>query len=69
MFPLKDNIPTRRFPVVTVVFIALNVLVYLFLQKKTGIDFSGNSLDQEALTQYAAIPYEVTHPGKGHAAR
>ncbi len=64
MFPLKDNIPTRRFPVVTVVIIALNLIVYLFLQKKAGIDFSGNSLDQEALTQYAAIPYEVTHPGK-----
>ncbi len=64
MFPLKDNIPTRRFPAVTVVIIALNVIVYLFLQKKAGIDFSGDSLDQGALTQYAAIPYEVTHPGK-----
>ncbi|CAA9476349.1 MAG: FIG056164: rhomboid family serine protease [uncultured Solirubrobacteraceae bacterium] len=64
MFPLKDNIPTRRFPVVTVVIIALNVIVYLFVQKKTGIDFSGDSLDPGALTQYAAIPYEVTNPGK-----
>ena len=64
MFPLKDNIPTRRFPVVTVVIIALNVIVYLFVQKKTGIDFSGDSLDPRALTQYAAIPYEVTNPGK-----
>ncbi len=64
MFPLKDNIPTRRFPVVTVVLIAINVIVYLFVQKKTGIDFSGNSLDSEALTNYAAIPYEVTHPGE-----
>jgi membrane associated rhomboid family serine protease len=64
VFPLKDNIPTRHFPVVTVVIIALNVIVYLFLQKKTGIDFSGNSLDPEALSQYAAIPYEVTNPGK-----
>ena len=59
MFPLKDNIPTRRFPVVTVVFIALNVLVYLFLQKKTGIDFTGNSLDPEALYDYAAVPCRV----------
>ena len=64
MFPLKDNIPTRRFPVVTAVLIALNVIAYLFLQEKTGIDFSGESLDQEALSEYAAIPYEVTNPGK-----
>ncbi|MBA2347509.1 MAG: rhomboid family intramembrane serine protease [Solirubrobacterales bacterium] len=64
MFPLKDNIPTRRFPVVTVVLIAINVLAYLFLQQKSGIDLSGNSLDQEALTGYAAIPYELSNPGK-----
>jgi len=64
LFPLKDNIPTRRFPVVTVALIALNVLVYLLLQKKTGLDFSGNSLDQQSLSQYAAVPYEITHPGK-----
>ena len=56
MFPLKDNIPTRRFPVVTVVLIALNVIAYLFLQPKTGIDISGNSLDPGELTRYAAIP-------------
>ncbi len=64
MFPLKDNIPTRRFPIVTVVLIAINVIVYLFVQKKTGIDISGNSLDQVELTKYAAIPYELSHPGK-----
>ena len=68
MFPLKDNIPTRRFPVVTVVLIAMNVLAYVFLQQKSGIDLSGNSLDPEALTQYAAIPYELTHPGAECAA-
>lgn len=64
MFPLKDNIPTRRFPVVTVALIALNVLVYLFVQRKTGIDVSGNSLDQAQLAKYAAIPYEISHPGR-----
>ena len=43
--------------------IAINVFVYLFLQPKSGIDFSGNSLHQDALTHYGAIPYEITHPG------
>jgi membrane associated rhomboid family serine protease len=64
VFPLKDNIPTERFPLVTVALIVINVVVYLFLQKKSGIDFGGNSLDQNQLTRYAAIPYEFTHWGK-----
>jgi membrane associated rhomboid family serine protease len=64
LFPLKDNIPTERFPLVTVALIFINVFVYLFVQKKTGIDFSGNSLNQADLTRYAAIPYEFTHWGK-----
>ena len=32
MFPLKDNIPTERFPVVTVALIVANAIVYFFLQ-------------------------------------
>lgn len=63
MFPLKDNLPTDRLPIVTIALIIINAFVYLFLQKKTGLDFSGNSLDQDALTHYGAIPYELTHPG------
>ena len=43
--------------------IAINVFVYLFLQPKTGIDLSGNSLNQSALFHYGAVPYELTHPG------
>jgi membrane associated rhomboid family serine protease len=64
LFPLKDNIPTERFPLVTVALIFINVFVYLFVQNKTGIDFSGNSLNQAQLANYAAIPYEFTHWGK-----
>ena len=32
MFPLKDNVPTRSFPIVTVVLIAINIAVWLFYQ-------------------------------------
>jgi membrane associated rhomboid family serine protease len=64
LFPIKDNIPTLRFPVITVVLIVLNCVSYFFLQKKSGIDFSGNSLDQSDLAHYSAIPYELTHWGK-----
>jgi membrane associated rhomboid family serine protease len=64
LFPLKDNLPTDRQPVVTIALIVINVFVYLFLQPKSGIDFGGNSLSQSALTHYGAIPYELTNPGK-----
>jgi membrane associated rhomboid family serine protease len=63
VFPIKDNIPTERFPLVTVALIVINCVVYLFLQKKSGIDFGGGSLDQSSLAHYSAVPYEVTHWG------
>jgi membrane associated rhomboid family serine protease len=49
---------------VTIALIVINTFVYLFLQPKSGIDFSGNSLKQGALFHYGAIPYELTHPGQ-----
>ena len=64
MFPLRDNLPTDRLPIVTIALIALNVIAYLFLQPKSGIDFTGNSLNQNELFKYAAIPYELSHPGQ-----
>ncbi|MEN3284930.1 MAG: hypothetical protein V7607_6070 [Solirubrobacteraceae bacterium] len=48
----------------TIALIVINAFVYLFLQPKSGIDFSGNSLKQDALFHYGAIPYEITHPGQ-----
>jgi len=65
VFPLKDNIPTLRFPVVTVTLIALNVIAYFFWQKG-GLTL-GDPSSQEYLCQlydYAEIPYEVTNPGE-----
>ena len=64
MFPLKDNIPTDRTAFVTIALIAINVIVYFILQTKGGI-FSGPS--DSGVVDYGAIPYEVTHPGKGCA--
>jgi len=62
VFPLKDNIPTSRFPVVTVAIIALNVIAYFFWQKG-GITFGDpkNPHYMENLIKYAAIPKELTH--------
>jgi membrane associated rhomboid family serine protease len=63
VLPLRDNIPTDRFPVVTILLIALNCVAYLFLQPKSGIDISGGSLNQADLVHYGFIPYEFTHWG------
>ena len=65
MFPLKDNIPTLRFPAVTVGLIALNVIAYLFWQRG-GISLGSPGSQHYIcnLYEHAEIPYEVSHPGK-----
>jgi len=64
MFPLKDNIPTLRFPAVTVALIALNVIAYFFWQRG-GITLGDPSSEHYIchLYDYAEIPFEVTNPG------
>jgi membrane associated rhomboid family serine protease len=61
MFPVKDNIPLARFPIVTVALVAINVVVYL-LEIRHGGSFFGGPTDSVAV-RYGAIPYELTHPG------
>jgi membrane associated rhomboid family serine protease len=60
VIPLKDDIPTRRFPVLTVAIIAICCAVYfLFEQGLWDLGETGN----ERVVEYGAIPYEVTNPG------
>ena len=61
MLPLKDNIPTRVFPIVTVVIILMNVAVYWGFER-AGV-FSGPT-DNTFVAHYSFIPYELSHPGK-----
>jgi membrane associated rhomboid family serine protease len=61
MFPIKDNIPLARFPIVTVALVAINVIVYQ-LEIRHGGSFFGGPSDSVAV-RYGAIPYELTHPG------
>jgi membrane associated rhomboid family serine protease len=37
LIPISDANPTRRFPIVTVILIAINVLVFLFVQPGFGV--------------------------------
>jgi membrane associated rhomboid family serine protease len=58
VFPLRDNIPTDRFPVVTVALILANVLIYVFLQDgRWELPASGGDWP---VSEYAVVPCEVT---------
>jgi membrane associated rhomboid family serine protease len=63
VFPLRDNIPTEHFPVVTVVLIAMNVLAYFFWQQG-GISLGSPDSTQYLcnLYEYGVIPREITDP-------
>jgi membrane associated rhomboid family serine protease len=71
LLPLKDNIPTSRFPLVTLLLIAINVVVFgwqLSLSDEpnssTSPEIAGLSASDEAVFELGAIPYRLTHPGK-----
>jgi rhomboid family protein len=60
VIPLKDDIPTRRVPVITIALILINVVVYfLFEHGGIGLGQFGN----ERVLDYGAIPKEITDPG------
>jgi len=58
LLPLKDNIPTRAFPIVTVVIIVLNLAVYWGVER-AGL-FSEPTNDN-AVVELSFIPYELSH--------
>jgi membrane associated rhomboid family serine protease len=63
LFPLRDNIPTEHFPIVTVLIIVANCIVYFFLQDGfLGLP-DGGAGGNWSVVDYALIPYEVTNPG------
>jgi len=59
MFPLKDNIPLARLPLVTIALVAINVIVYL-LEIRHGGSFFGGPTDNVAV-HYGAIPDDLDH--------
>jgi membrane associated rhomboid family serine protease len=63
VLPLKDNIPTNRFPVVTVALIVINIAMFFGFQQAYW-DGGGFAVDQQNVIEYAEIPYEITNPGK-----
>jgi membrane associated rhomboid family serine protease len=61
VIPIKDNIPTDRFPIVTVGLILINVIAYLLAIRHGGSLISGP--DTQEIVKYGATPYALTHPG------
>ncbi len=52
--PLKDYNPTQRFPLITVVFIALNILIFFYqVSSPEGLQYH--------VFRMGAVPYEITH--------
>jgi membrane associated rhomboid family serine protease len=65
LIPLKDNIPTDRFPILTLLLIVINIGVFVWqTQYPTDpqLDRAGlGAIDQSAI-EYGAIPHRLTHP-------
>ena len=61
MIPIKDNIPTDRFPFVTLALVVINFVVYYLAIRHGGSFFSGP--DTQEVVRYGAIPFTLTHPG------
>lgn len=57
MLPLKDNIPTSRFPLATVALIVINVIVFIVI----GIFGYGG---KELFFRYGFVPYDVITAGR-----
>jgi membrane associated rhomboid family serine protease len=59
MIPLKDDLPTRSAPAVTMVLIAINVLVFLY-QASLQIDGGGEGAAQAFAMEFGLVPCRLT---------
>jgi membrane associated rhomboid family serine protease len=69
LIPLRDNLPTSRFPVLTVILIVLNVGVFIWQTQFQGHEplQQLDSVEASAI-EFGAIPYRITHPGDSECA-
>lgn len=54
MFPLKDNIPSRSFPYITMFLLVLNVIVFIY-------QLSLGKMVEDFFLTFGVIPYQITH--------
>jgi membrane associated rhomboid family serine protease len=62
VIPLKDNIPTERFALVTVALILANVVAYLLSLSDLSFGSLIHGPSLETTFTYGATPYALTHP-------
>jgi membrane associated rhomboid family serine protease len=58
VFPIKDDIPPRRFPILTLLIIVACTVVYF------GVERGGWTLGttgEDRVIEYGAVPWEITH--------
>jgi membrane associated rhomboid family serine protease len=72
LIPLRDNIPTLRFPVLTAALIVINVAVFIWQTQfplDRHLERAGltSGVDQSAV-EYGAIPERITHPSDSDCA-
>jgi membrane associated rhomboid family serine protease len=61
VIPLKDDVPSRSVPLVTIIIVALNVLVYLYeLSLTQGVDAGGRNAAQAFILEFGATPCRLT---------
>jgi membrane associated rhomboid family serine protease len=61
MIPLRDDVPSRSLPVVTIILIVLNVVVYLYeLSLGVGADGSGARAADGFVLDFGAVPCRLT---------
>ncbi|HER23785.1 MAG TPA: rhomboid family intramembrane serine protease [Candidatus Atribacteria bacterium] len=54
MFPIWDDVPTRKFPLITVILIAMNSIIFLY-------QFSLGGRFNEFIYSMGLLPFEITH--------
>ena len=59
VFPLKDNIPTDRFPIVTLALIVTNAMVYFLLQDG-GWELTSSATGDWPVRDYALVPCDIS---------
>jgi membrane associated rhomboid family serine protease len=61
MFPLKDDLPSRTFPVVTVLVILLNAIVFLYqVSLQVGATAPDPHAPEEFIAEFGLVPCRVT---------
>jgi membrane associated rhomboid family serine protease len=72
LIPLKDNVPTSSFPLLTVLLIAVNIGFFVwqltFSGSQVSSEFASKNIRltkrDENSVEFGAIPYRILHPGK-----